>query len=48
MDEDLRRRLKELSITLQNRATDLSLTGSSSDMAIIMSWVAIRLESLLV
>lgn len=41
-------RLNELSITLQNRATDLSLAGSSSDMAIIMSGVATTLEDFLV
>lgn len=48
MDDDLRKRLKELSITLQNRATDLSLTGAGSDMAILMSGVAVTLEALLV
>jgi hypothetical protein len=48
MDDDLRKRLKELSITLQNRATDLSLTGASGDIAILMSGVAITLEALLV
>ena len=48
MDDDLRRRLKELSVTLQNRATDLSLTGASGDIAILMSGVAVTLEALLV
>lgn len=48
MDDDLRRRLKELSVTLQNRATELSLTGASGDIAILMSGVAITLEALLV
>ena len=48
MDDDLRRRLKDLSVTLQNRATELSLTGASGDIAILMSGVAITLEALLV
>jgi hypothetical protein len=48
MDDDLRRRLKDLSFTLQNRATELSLTGASGDVAILMSGVAITLEALLV
>lgn len=48
MDDDLRRRLKELSVTLQNRATELSLTGASGDIAMLMSGVAITLEALLV
>jgi len=48
MDDDLRRRLKDLSFTLQNRATELSLTGASGDIAILMSGVAITLEALLV
>ena len=48
MDDDLRRRLKDLSVTLQNRATELSLTGASGDIAMLMSGVAITLEALLV
>ncbi|TRC98332.1 hypothetical protein FJV76_13550 [Mesorhizobium sp. WSM4303] len=48
MDDDLRRRLKELSIALQHRAKELSLTGASGDIAILMSGAAITLEALVV
>lgn len=47
MDDDLRLRLKELSVTLQNRAGELTL-AREDDIAALMSGVAVTLEALLV
>ena len=49
MDDDLRLRLKELSVTLQNRAGDSNGPGACKhDIAVLMSGVPVTLEALLV
>ncbi|PZV36261.1 hypothetical protein [Mesorhizobium kowhaii] len=48
MDDDLRLKLKELSISMQTRAAELALPGGNTDISALMSGIAVTLEALLV
>jgi hypothetical protein len=48
MDDDLRLKLKELSASMQARATELALPAGNSDISALMSGIAMTLEALLV
>lgn len=48
MDDDLRLKLKELSVSMQTRAAELALPGGNTDISALMSGIAVTLEALLV
>jgi hypothetical protein len=48
MDDDLRLKLKELSVSMQSRAAELALPGGNTDISALMSGIAVTLEALLV
>ena len=48
MDDDLRLKLKELSVSMQTRAAELALPGGNTDISALMSGIAVTLEVLLV
>ncbi|RWC26351.1 MAG: hypothetical protein EOS27_25285 [Mesorhizobium sp.] len=48
MDDDLRLKLKELSLSMQTRASELALPGGNADISVLMSGIAVTLEALLV
>lgn len=48
MDDDLRLKLKELSVSMQARAAELALPGGNTDISALMSGIAVTLEALLV
>ena len=48
MDDDLRLKLRELSVSMQTRAAELALPGGNSDISALMSGIAVTLEALLV
>jgi hypothetical protein len=45
MDDDLRRKLKELSTSMQSRADELALPGGNTDISALMSGIAVTLEA---
>jgi hypothetical protein len=47
MDNDLRLKLKELSVSMQSRADELALPGGNTDISALMSGIAVTLEVLL-
>ena len=48
MDDDLRLKLKELSVSMQTRAAELALPGGNTDISALMSGIAVTLEALMV
>lgn len=48
MDDDLRQKLRELSVSMQTRAAELALPGGNTDISALMSGIAVTLEALLV
>lgn len=48
MDDDLRLKLRELSVSMQTRADELALPGGNTDISALMSGIAVTLEALLV
>ena len=48
MDDDLRLKLKDLSASMQSRASELALPGGNTDISSLMSGIAVTLEALVV
>lgn len=48
MDDELRKKLNDLSISIQARAAELALPGGKADTSMLMSGIAVTLEALLV
>jgi len=48
MDDDLRLKLKDLSASMQSRASELALHGGNTDISALMSGIAVTLEALVV
>lgn len=46
MDNDLRLKLKELSVSMQSRADELALPGGNTDISALMSGIAVTLRAL--